>query len=231
MTVNPLPFAAIYPSGPITICSGDSAPLMGVGGLHYQWSTGDTITTLQVKQAGTYTLTATDANGCSAVANLPSVVSVSTVAVPTVSQSGNTLSSSVATTYQWYINDSLIPSDTTQTITINQGGQYSVKVTDGGFCSATSIKYIATPLGVYDIDPAAQIHLYPVPNRGSFVIESSTGSGDLQITDIYGKVVFYQKLNAAKQEVNATDLAPALYFVTVTEQGRSQTIKMEVTKE
>lgn len=58
----------VTPSGNTEIVAGDSITLTANGGFTgYTWSTGETGTTITVSDAGTYTLSATDANGCQQV--------------------------------------------------------------------------------------------------------------------------------------------------------------------
>lgn len=62
--INPLPIASI--NGVNRICEGQNAMLTATGGTTYQWGTGETTTTLSVTplSSTSYTVTATDANGC-----------------------------------------------------------------------------------------------------------------------------------------------------------------------
>jgi gliding motility-associated-like protein/uncharacterized repeat protein (TIGR01451 family) len=68
VVVNPLPVVSI--TGPATICAGASTVLTALGGVSYVWNTGSTLASLLVNPTATstYTLTATDAAGCTGVA-------------------------------------------------------------------------------------------------------------------------------------------------------------------
>jgi hypothetical protein len=56
-----------------------------------------------------------------------------------ISQSGNELTvSPAAAAYQWYLNGSAISGATGQSLTISQGGDYSVVVTASNGCTATA---------------------------------------------------------------------------------------------
>ena len=70
ITVHPLPPAAI--SGDTILCVGDSTTLTASGGVSYLWSTGDTSAAIDVSPAAstTYSMTATDANGCTNTASI-----------------------------------------------------------------------------------------------------------------------------------------------------------------
>lgn len=64
-----LPTATITPAGPTTFCSGSSVILNAGGGSSYAWSTGASTSSITASTAGTYTVTATASNGCSAASS------------------------------------------------------------------------------------------------------------------------------------------------------------------
>jgi len=67
ITINALPTVAI--SGTLSYCNGSNTTLTATAGLSsYLWSTGETTQAINVT-AGSYTVTGTDANGCSATSS------------------------------------------------------------------------------------------------------------------------------------------------------------------
>lgn len=66
ITVNPVPVATITAYGPTTFNVGDSLYMRATGGNSYSWSTTQTTQSITVRHSGTYGVTVTDANGCSA---------------------------------------------------------------------------------------------------------------------------------------------------------------------
>ena len=76
VTVNALPTVTVVANGPLTFCQGGSVTLTASGGTSYAWSN-STITTpaRTITTSGTYTVTATNANGCFATST-PVVVNV-----------------------------------------------------------------------------------------------------------------------------------------------------------
>jgi hypothetical protein len=154
---------------------------------------------------------------CSAAALVPATVTVDIPTVPTVSQSGNTITSTPAIGYQWIFNSTALTGDTAQSYTISQTGNYMVVTRDANGCYASSLAYIFTYVdGITGISSDMGVKLYPVPNQGSFVVEASGLSGaDLAIYDIYGQELYSQKLNADKTQISGVNLASAIYFVTV----------------
>jgi hypothetical protein len=138
--VNPLPTGSISAGGSTSFCEGDSVQLTvsTAPGNSILWSNGATTQNIWVKTGGSYSVQLTSAQGCTATTN-----SISTTVLqkpsPVIGQSGNELSvSPAASAYQWYLNGSAISGATGQTITISQGGDYSVVVTGSNGCKATA---------------------------------------------------------------------------------------------
>ena len=143
-----VPTAGLTNNGPLS-CSMTSVTLTASGGGSYRFSAGATQVnggnTASVNTAGTYSVTVTSANGCSAVATTTVTGDQS---VPTVSISANpslTITQGETTTltanasggtppfgYGWSTGAS------SSTITASTDGPYSVTVTGANGCSATA---------------------------------------------------------------------------------------------
>ena len=67
LTVNPLPTVII--SGEGSFCQGDNVTLTVMGASSYTWNNASTNPSITVCNAGTYTVTGTDANGCANTAS------------------------------------------------------------------------------------------------------------------------------------------------------------------
>jgi large repetitive protein len=140
VSVNPLPVIAITPSGPTTFCEGGSVTLTATAGTSYSWSTGATTQSITVSDAGSYSVTVTNANGCSGT-SAPIAVTENAIPAATVTASGPTtfcaggsvtLTASAGASYLWSNGA------TTQSIDATAAGNYSVTVTNAAGCSATS---------------------------------------------------------------------------------------------
>lgn len=115
----------------------------GTPGYMYQWSNGQTTQTATGLSMGTYSVTVTDANGCTAqasvmVANLasPSVTATGTNAGCTTANGSATASVIGGTpsySYQW-----MPTGGTAQTANNLSSGNYTVIVTDANGCTATA---------------------------------------------------------------------------------------------
>jgi len=126
----------------------------GTPGYTYAWSSGGSNTTETGLAAGVYTVTVTDNNGCTAIANVtigeptPVVASISGFndALCNGSSSGDATANSTGGTspysYQW---DANAGNQTSQTATGLAQGSYSVTVTDNNGCTAVTSVTIGEP--------------------------------------------------------------------------------------
>jgi hypothetical protein len=97
---------------------------------------------------GTYTVLVTDGGGCVADTSSATIVTVNAVpTIPTISAGGATafcsggsvvLTSSSTTNNQWYLNGSPISGATNQTYTASNTGSYTIFVSNGVGCAASS---------------------------------------------------------------------------------------------
>jgi hypothetical protein len=157
----------------------------GTTAYNYAWST-DPVQTAASATAlisGTYTVTVTDGNGCTATASTtvnqpvaaltPTAMVVSNVSIYQGSDGSVTVSTSGGTsayTYQWSNN----PEQTTQSVSGLSAGIYSVTVTDLQSCSATSSTTVTQPT-----PPTVQAKDIVFSNIGSsqFKLDWKRGNG------------------------------------------------------
>jgi len=77
VTSYPNPVVVIDTSGSTNICSNQSVTLNILGTYSsYSWSNGQTTPSITVNQSGQYSITATDANGCTGASNVVAVLSI-----------------------------------------------------------------------------------------------------------------------------------------------------------
>ncbi len=183
VTVNPLPAVpTINASGPTTFCQGGSVTLTSSSATGNLWSNNATTQSITVNTTGNYTVTVTNANGCTRISGLISVKVNPLPAVPTINASGPTtfcqggsvtLTSSSATGNLWSNNA------TTQSITVNASGNYSVTVTNANNCSSTSAPTTVTvnPLPAVPTINASGPTTFC--QGGSVTLTSSSATGNL----------------------------------------------------
>lgn len=139
VTVNAAPTASITAGGPTTFCTGDNVTLTAAGANGYLWSNGATTQSITVSASGTYFVTVTGVNGCTANSNsiavtvvAPPAANISAGGPTTFCQGGSvTLFASGGSSYLWSTGA------TSSTINVSQSGSYTVDVSNGT-CGTTS---------------------------------------------------------------------------------------------
>src|SRR5205085_12452713 len=132
--------ATVTPSGPTTLCAGGSVTLTAGAGASYRWSNDATTQAITVNAAGNYSVTVTNASGCSAT-SAPSMVTVDdptasiTASGPTTFCAGGSVTLSAPAGYASYAWNN---GGSGQSTTVNTSGNYTVTVTTAAGCSATS---------------------------------------------------------------------------------------------
>ena len=149
LTVQVFPLPVITVTGIPSVCVGDTVVLTASGAVSYLWNTSDSTNTISVYPAVTtvYTVTGTDANGCSSstsftvtVNPLPLVVSP---AAPVIC-SGDSIALTMtgALNYHWSLQTGIIsangPDSSTVTVSLTQTTCYTVTGYSLEGCSATT---------------------------------------------------------------------------------------------
>jgi len=150
VTVNPLPTVVITPTKTV-MCSGQIDTLTASGAVNYSWTPGGSTAVTHTVNPNTntnYTLTGTDANGCTNKSTFSLTVNPTpTVAIGTSSFGGicpgatATLTASGATTYTWSANAG---SATTATVAVSPSVTtvYTVTGTNASGCSSTKTRTV-----------------------------------------------------------------------------------------
>jgi hypothetical protein len=222
ITVNALPTVSANASA-TSVCQGNQVTLTGSGAASYVWDNGVTNGMAFIPTATTtYTVTGTDANGCSNTAQI--TITVNPLPNVTVSNNANTLTVNQAgATYQWIDcnnNNAPISGATNQSFTPTTGGNYAVVVTLNG-CVDTSACQTVTITGL-DTQASSKLpfSIYPNPNRGNFTIQSTKG-GVFELIDVTGKVIHTYSITNTQQTVNE-NIPAGMYFVREKESGTIQ---------
>ena len=135
--------------------SATAAASGGIGPYGFLWSDGQNGATAVGLCAGSYTVTVTDANGCTSTAivgiNEPTALTLTTSATDPLCNGGCDGTASATTSggtppynYQW--NDPLL--QTTASATGLCAGTYTIVITDGNGCNTSSLATINDPAGM-----------------------------------------------------------------------------------
>ena len=142
VNVNPYPATPVITAmGPTTFCNGGSVILSATAGFSsYLWSNGATTQNINVTASGSYTVTVTDAIGCSSQPSAPVSVTVIQPPTPTIVANGPTTfctgGSVVLTAPTGYASYLWSNGETTQSINVTTSGNYFVQVTDASGCTS-----------------------------------------------------------------------------------------------
>ena len=159
--------------GGVFICSGVSATLNpGATGTSYLWSNGATTPTINVNAQGSYSVTATNAAGCTSTASTQvtvggQVISNNNTTSICQGQAATLDAGFAGSTYAWSTGS------TSQTISVNAAGVYSVTVTDASGCTGT----IANTVQVNPLPQAAFTPNDECLNDSVFFFDASSVNG------------------------------------------------------
>jgi hypothetical protein len=210
---SPAPLVCTVTNGNIA-CNGGMATIStsttgGVGSYLYQWSNGATTSSIQVS-SGSYTVTVTDANGCTTVAgpttvSQPATVSAS-IAPATILCNGGTVTLNASATggtgafsFAWSIGGS------GSTLTVG-AGTYTVLATDANGCTGTSAPITLTePTAI-----SATVNSTPASSA-----TASDGTATALVTG--GSPGYTYLWSNGSTASTATGLPPGTHAVTITD--------------
>jgi hypothetical protein len=224
------------------LCQGESviignAAAGGTPGYVYLWSPAAGLSSASVSMpvatpsvTTNYMLTVTDAHGCADSSSV--TVTVNPVpATPTISITIDSLFSSPALFYQWYLDGTIINGSTSQVCIPFQNGNYSVVVTNAAGCTASSADFFYNSAAVYSRDPANSISVYPNPVGNTLMLESKSlrEFNSITIFSMPGKKMMQDKPgNGGLQRVDVSALPPGIYLLEITS---GQSIRVKFIKE
>lgn len=208
VVVNQLPTADA--GADQTICEGQTATLNASGGIDYLWNNAETNPQTQVNPAQTtvYSVSVTDANGCSDSDDVEVVVNPLPMQ-PEVTANGSDLESTSGISYQWYLDGSPISGANSPIYTPTTSGNYSVEVFDSNGCSSISDEYTWITVGVDEYDSVASV--YPNPFTSQLTIEFNERVVQIEVMDATGKLIRTYYPNSYLFEINTASWSGGLY--------------------
>lgn len=229
----PLPYVELGTDQ--TVCS-DVEVILNAGEFdEYLWNDESTDTALIVTAAGTYSVTVTDNNGCTAF----DVVNIVFVDYPVADfsysiASGTTVNfedlSQNADTYAWDFNgDEIIDNTSSEEVsyTYPSLGQYPATLTVTNECSSDSETKTIYVLSVDD-NNASTINIYPNPASDILIIDSEEDC-TLTITDMTGKIVLqFVHNNIETSEIDVSNFAAGFYSIDIKSKSRSSNYKLVI---
>jgi PKD repeat protein len=215
-----------------TICVGQTAVVTATSNASsIVWQGGQTGGTAYYTPSSTTVYQYTAATGaCQYIGNSTVTVGAPPV-TPTVTQTGNNLSSTSASSYQWYLNGNLISGATAQTYTATVSGWYSVWTSNGSCQSSSSAIYVT----VTAIDEAFTLFngMEITPNPASEDINllfrnKDPKSVNYVITNNLGQVVKkgdFRAVDSDRMKIFLDRMAAGVYNITLSSDASSVNYK------
>jgi hypothetical protein len=181
----------------------------GVSPYTYLWTNGQTNSTATGLGSGTYTVTITDLNGCTVSTSVTIVSpaglrdSITSIVSPTCN-GGSNASASIGVsggtspyTYLWNPGG-----QTTANASSLSAGTYTVLVTDGNGCTASTVAVISQPVGIRDsivsvVGPQEVIHYWDFNNT----LPTTGGGGDSLGTGTYPLPAQYTQVSSGNPRI------------------------------
>ncbi len=155
-------------------------------------------------------------NGCPGI---PASFNITINPTPVITQNGSVLTSSHASTYQWYLNGQPLSGDVNQQCTASQNGNYIV-ITDAGNCPSSSFNVNAS--GITSLSSNSFFTAYPNPNDGNFTVSFEVPQKDtyiLNVENAIGVLVYKETLSdfAGKysKQMSLGSFAKGMYLVSL----------------
>jgi hypothetical protein len=215
-----------------SICAGDNVTLTGGGASSYTWDN-TVFDGIPFSPSGTatYTVTGTDAFGCSNTAQ--TTVTVNALPNVTANASGDslctgdllTLTGGGASTYTW---DNSV---TDGTPFVPSGTQtYTVTGTDNNNCTNTAsvTVVVSSCIGLEDINTTAILNVYPNPSTGIFQLQVKE-EVQIVVYSVEGRLIQQMQLIPGNHLLNLENEATGIYLLQInTSNGQ---YRMKLTKE
>ncbi|WP_242926180.1 endonuclease [Pontibacter vulgaris] len=142
---------------------------------------------------------------------------------PAITQTTNQLTASIAgAAYEWAKDGITITDAISQSITITESGNYTVRVRNGEGCYSASSEPIAAvlqPTGIADAIEKLGLTIYPNPSHGKVFIAAKQPLMHVEVivANAVGHMVYRQKLPVlqGQQELDLTHLSTGVYLLRI----------------
>ncbi len=238
VTVQPSPFVIAYSTKP-AICVGESVTLMAAGNANsYVWTNlqNGPSTTVSPTVTTVYTVTGSNAYGCSSIG--VQTVIVNPLPNVTVSSSDNDnticagdqvqLTGVGASSYQWAATTMYLQGPVAA-VSPMSSIVYTVTGTDINGCHNTTTYALTVNIceGIAENGALAGLNVYPNPTTAELNISlSNAASKSIQVIDLTGRVVSTVNADADVAKVNMSNLANGVYYVKITSNGATSVVKV-----
>ena len=205
----------------------------------YTWSNDEnSVPSISNLGAGTYTVTMTDANGCTKtlinVVTQPSspLIINATVINASGSTTNNGSINSTVTGGTAPYNYSWSNGATTASISSLPVGTYDVSVTDANGCVTSGVYNISVATGIQSLTSnSTQVKVYPNPANNFITLESDNSVIDhVQVINLIGELLYNDSPKSIKVNINLENLVEGMYIIRYSINNAYTTARFEVMK-
>ncbi len=201
VTVNTVPSANVVMDGNSVLCPGETLTLAAAPGNTYAWTTGATASEISISTAGTYGVTVTAPNGCSA-------------------NSGNIIISSGQSTSST-LDVTALDAYTLNGVEYTTAGTYTQVIQNEVGCDSTITLNLTLTVGIDELNGIV-FEVYPNPTADQFTIDASQAvNGAYSIQDAQGKIVKDGVMTGVSTTVDIHDVARGIYFLRIAESSEA----------
>jgi hypothetical protein len=144
-----------------------------------------------------------------------------TAATPIIFANANTLTSTIAASYQWNFNGNAIVGANSQSYAATQNGNYTVTITDSIGCNATSTAYIVTGVGLVSIANELGITINQL--QGEIIVSSQKANLNktISLLNLNGKVINSFKDDSEIIKISTAKLSQGVYILNISSGNRN----------
>lgn len=218
---GPIPGGVSISASASNLCTGDSVQLdAGAGFLSYAWSTADSVQQINVNSAGTYTIIAADAAGCSSTDS----ITIGAYLGPTAGFSSTVIGldatftngSANGSTYSWDFGDGNTSTLENPVHSYAIDGAYTVCLTvtgPDGCVDDTCMTRNITTVGLNIYNPLS-LSIYPIPTSEVLNIECSVvGNHGYELYTVDGKKSMEGNLHNGLNKIDVSKLPKGVYII------------------
>ena len=238
LIINPTPLLV----NPVGYIGCDDGTYSGISiddlGMQYNWYT-DSLAGVQVgfdspvilpSTNGTYYVEAVDPiTNCMSDGRLPVDLMFYDIIVPLIAYDGDSLHSSVASSYQWYKNGIAIFQATNMSYDVTDPGMYHVVTMDNNGCEASSDTVEISTLGLTLVDKIDDFIVAPNPFNSTLSIQLTSDhlGAEIRLYSIDGKLIFKKPVTDNFMDLQTDSVGAGIYFLSLNK-GNSRLTKKVV---
>jgi hypothetical protein len=214
------------------LCSGSSIELSAGNSFNtYDWSTGDTTSTISISEAGAYSVSVVNTSGCSAsdVVNVlmiePPVANFTTILDNTLTVTFIDATTGPAV-YSWDFDsdgDEDLALNGTVSFTYPSRAEYIATLIVTNLCGADTftVDLDLRNVGFDEVNGSVRLNVFPNPAQEVVYVElPNKGVSEVRLLDASGRIVQHQTINGELAVIQRNELLSGFYLIEVMNNGK-----------